>query len=148
MPPAATATLATSFHHGVLKDSILGEHGETGQKRGSITDIRETSYPSRSLQFLKKDDITLNDAKVKLNIIIVGAGLGGLATAIALARTGHTVTVLEQAAALAEVCIVECTLRPCQLISLRRWARESRSLRILVLFSLDGACWSISATGQ
>lgn len=33
----------------------------------------------------------------------MGAGLGGLATAIALARKGHAVTVLEQAPALGEV---------------------------------------------
>ncbi len=36
-------------------------------------------------------------------MIIVGAGLGGLATAIALASTGHTVTIYEQAAELGEV---------------------------------------------
>jgi salicylate hydroxylase len=34
---------------------------------------------------------------------VVGAGLGGLATAIALARKGHSVTVLEQASRLGEV---------------------------------------------
>jgi salicylate hydroxylase len=42
-------------------------------------------------------------AKVRLNIIVVGAGLGGLATAIALACSGHTVTVYEQAQKLGEV---------------------------------------------
>ncbi|KAK4905080.1 hypothetical protein LTR49_025573 [Elasticomyces elasticus] len=42
-------------------------------------------------------------ASVKLDIIIAGAGLGGLATAIALARSGHSVRVFEQAPALAEV---------------------------------------------
>ena len=42
-------------------------------------------------------------AKVKLKVVIVGAGLGGLACAIALARRGHTVLVLEQAPELAEV---------------------------------------------
>ncbi|KAH8671764.1 hypothetical protein BGZ60DRAFT_469293 [Tricladium varicosporioides] len=42
-------------------------------------------------------------AKVRLQVVIVGAGLGGLACAIALARRGHVVTVLEQAARLGEV---------------------------------------------
>jgi len=38
-----------------------------------------------------------------LKVIIAGAGLGGLATAIALARRGHSVTVFEQAPELGEV---------------------------------------------
>ncbi|KAL4916864.1 hypothetical protein BDW62DRAFT_218465 [Aspergillus aurantiobrunneus] len=38
-----------------------------------------------------------------LHIIVVGAGLSGLATAISCAQSGHTVTVLEQATELAEV---------------------------------------------
>jgi salicylate hydroxylase len=40
---------------------------------------------------------------VKLNIIISGAGLGGLATAIALRRRGHTVTIFEKVQKLEEV---------------------------------------------
>ncbi|KAF2084433.1 FAD/NAD(P)-binding domain-containing protein [Saccharata proteae CBS 121410] len=42
-------------------------------------------------------------ARCRLTVVIVGAGIGGLATAIALARRGHTVKVFEQAAELAEV---------------------------------------------
>ena len=41
--------------------------------------------------------------KSKLRIIIVGAGLSGLATAIASALSGHDVAVLESAKELAEV---------------------------------------------
>ena len=38
-----------------------------------------------------------------LDILIVGGGLGGLATAIALKQKGHNVTVLEGAAKLGEI---------------------------------------------
>ena len=39
----------------------------------------------------------------KLHVAIVGAGLGGVAAAIGIARAGHQVTILEQAAELGEV---------------------------------------------
>ncbi|KIW72870.1 hypothetical protein PV04_01033 [Phialophora macrospora] len=41
--------------------------------------------------------------KVRLHVGIIGAGLGGLAAAISIARAGHKVTILEQAPALGEV---------------------------------------------
>lgn len=41
--------------------------------------------------------------KVQLSVIVVGAGLGGLAAAIAIARAGHKVTVLEAAPRMDEV---------------------------------------------
>lgn len=70
-----------------------------------------TSYPSNCLQFLQGPNhgngtspSALVEARLKLDIVIVGAGLGGLATAVGLARRGHKVTVLEQALKLAEVC--------------------------------------------
>lgn len=74
------------------------------------------TYPSQSLQFLRKvgaKDSAANEinnaqssppqAPLKLNIVVVGAGLCGLSLAIALSRRGHSVRVLEQAPRLGEV---------------------------------------------
>ena len=78
---------------------------------GNTNDRQSTSYPSRSLHFLhvlNKGPLrgTREDApqaKLLLKTIIAGAGLGGLATAIALRRRGHSVTVFEKASELGEV---------------------------------------------
>ena len=51
----------------------------------------------------KSSSIHGQAATVPLHIIVVGAGLCGLSAAIALARRGHSVVVLEQAAELGEV---------------------------------------------
>jgi 2-polyprenyl-3-methyl-5-hydroxy-6-metoxy-1,4-benzoquinol methylase len=44
------------------------------------------------------------EAAAKRNILIVGAGIGGLAAALALHTDGHTVTVIDSAAEFVEVC--------------------------------------------
>jgi salicylate hydroxylase len=82
---------------------------------------QETSYPSNSLNFLQhlspqsssqpntvkeepNPNITLPaNSTIKMNIIISGAGLGGLATAIALRHHNHNVTIFEKTASLTEV---------------------------------------------
>ncbi|RHZ43502.1 putative salicylate hydroxylase [Aspergillus thermomutatus] len=69
--------------------------------------LKEPSYPSNCLEFLKPFRADSEPSKcapnITFNIIVVGAGLGGLATAIALAVKGHAVTLYEQTAELGEV---------------------------------------------
>lgn len=48
--------------------------------------------------------MALQNWKTTCNVIIVGAGIGGLTAAIAIRRAGFHITVLEQAAELGEVC--------------------------------------------
>ncbi|KAL3483107.1 hypothetical protein BJX62DRAFT_231206 [Aspergillus germanicus] len=70
-----------------------------------LASLQNTTYPSNCLQFLKQFRNAAGEtrSKITLKIIIVGAGLGGLSTAIALATQGHKVMVYEQAPQLGEV---------------------------------------------
>ena len=86
-------------------------------RRFGLDETLSTSYPTRSLEFLKRlnrapshaeerqKNVTTppGQARTMLNVVIIGAGLGGLSAAVALARSGHSVEVLEQAPALGEV---------------------------------------------
>jgi len=85
-----------------------------GNRTTSLASIEPPTYPTRSLHFLQpskkhhaSETTAPKLAKVKLNVIVVGAGLGGLAGAIALVRRGHKVDVFEQASELGEVSTVQ-----------------------------------------
>lgn len=104
-PHKMAPSLQASFPDADNKDRI---ETQTRAGRHVITDT--PMHPTRSLQFLnnltgKKESkaVPPRPARVKLRIIVVGAGLGGLACAIALARRGHEMIVLEQATELGEV---------------------------------------------
>jgi salicylate hydroxylase len=75
-----------------------------------LRDKQAATFPTGTLDFCGRDTdiLSINEIKsrVQLNIIIVGAGLGGLSTAIALRQRGHRVTVFEQAIKLGEVGIL------------------------------------------
>jgi salicylate hydroxylase len=47
--------------------------------------------------------ITSIMSEARLHVGIIGAGLGGVAAAIPIARAGHKVTILEQAPSMGEV---------------------------------------------
>jgi len=50
-----------------------------------------------------KANPTMDSSILKLNVIVVGAGIGGMAAATALGRRGHNVTVFEDAPQIGEV---------------------------------------------
>lgn len=109
MPIAVRSNGVNGEQNGSLVDGVQTGKAE-GEARPRYT---STSYPSNCLQFLQNVYTTLtttesiengfNQTKVKLSILVVGAGLGGLATAVALQRKGHNVIVFEQAPELMEV---------------------------------------------
>lgn len=41
---------------------------------------------------------------IQLKVVIIGAGIGGLATSLAVVNAGHRAVILEQAADFVEVC--------------------------------------------
>jgi len=64
----------------------------------------------------------------KLEVGVIGAGTAGLATAIALARAGHAVTVFEKHRALAPLG-AGILIQPQGIAASMRWASEPPSMR-------------------
>ncbi|USP74124.1 hypothetical protein yc1106_01398 [Curvularia clavata] len=75
-----------------------------------------TTYPSQALRFLGKvgnEELATDEmnnfkelpeqSPLKLNVVVVGAGLCGLSLAVALSTRGHSVRLLEQASQLGEI---------------------------------------------
>lgn len=113
--PLTMSTTNTSFANsqtGVSKN----QNPVHTSGRQTLMEKPMTRYPSQSLHFLRdlqsqefRTGSTsslshlLTSASCKLHVVIVGAGLGGLSAAIALARKGHFVKILERTPELGEV---------------------------------------------
>jgi cation diffusion facilitator CzcD-associated flavoprotein CzcO len=75
---------------------------------------------------------------VRLNIVIVGCGLGGLACGYSLQRAGHKVVILEAARTIGEVLehAIRCILTKC--VFGVRSGQEYKSARTCPAFSSSG----------
>lgn len=111
--PRCGSTSLLGFVWGVGRSQSVSVHGvllmagHVGQKqlRGEAFDYILLISKCDCLQSLPQEfSPTMPSAtSTSLDIIVIGAGLGGLAAAISCALGGHNVTVLEQARELAEV---------------------------------------------
>ncbi|KAH7083976.1 hypothetical protein FB567DRAFT_530353 [Paraphoma chrysanthemicola] len=99
-----------STGEGIFKTADAVNASTESVSAGKMLPDWATTYPSQSLRFLQTlerdaqpEYSEAKPAQLALNIVIVGAGLGGLSLAIALRRRGHSVRILEQAQKLGEV---------------------------------------------
>lgn len=91
-----------------------------------------SGYIPAKLKIMREEDS-------KLNVIVVGAGLGGLGAAISILLAGHDVLVLESASEIAEVSLPS----PSSLayfIAWPRWEQESRYYQIAAVSYNHGEC--------
>lgn len=68
--------------------------------------LKHPSYPTGSFNYLRPSwdsETSQTDGQVKLDIVIIGAGVAGLSAAIALKRDGHNVVIYESTHTLSEV---------------------------------------------
>lgn len=93
--PSVSASIPTAGQSDPEIPTLTTDHHQTSR---AITLKLSTAHSpnSQSAHYSPK-------MQSSLHLIIVGAGLSGLATAVSCAQSGHTVTVLEQAQGLAEV---------------------------------------------
>jgi salicylate hydroxylase len=131
-----------------LVDNTVSQKNGKGLSNGTVTNNGMSNpamtFPSQSLRFLEKvetNDVTHyqngskapEPARLKLDVVIVGAGIGGLACAVALARRGHSVRVLEQAPKLGEASLLTQSMLP--------WLTMIRSARAFTfLLTRDDCC--------
>jgi glycine/D-amino acid oxidase-like deaminating enzyme len=72
-------------------------------KHQIVTILRFTTYPYTSTATSPCTAMTGQPSQYKFSVIVVGAGIGGCATALGLARRGHSVQVLEARSELSEL---------------------------------------------
>lgn len=104
LPKIGTTRQYNHHHHLITSANILVRrlqiinHLLGFRKRSSLNSLQQINIQARN----NYTNMTVAQQN-PLHVVIVGAGLGGLAAAIATRQAGHNVTICEQAPALGEV---------------------------------------------